>query len=386
VGWPYLNRRIPSPFVALIATTALVQLTHLPVETIGSRFGVIDAALPKPALPAVPLHALPGLFGAAFTIALLGAIESLLSAVVSDGMIGGRHRSNMELVAQGVANIASPLFGGIPATGAIARTATNVKNGGRSPVAGMVHALTLLLIAVFFGRWAGLIPMATLAAILVVVAYRMSEWRTFKAEFRAPKSDVAVLLTTFLLTVFVDLTVAIEVGMVLAAFLFMRRMAEVTNISVLTHEFSDPVDDFESDPNAVRRRVVPAGVEVYEINGPFFFGAAEMFKDRLGRIVGKPKVLILRMRHVPAIDSTGLNALRDLVARSRHEGSLVILSDVHTQPVVAIERSGLYEELGEENIHGNIDDALNRAREHLGLPAVARPAFATPTVAREKAP
>ena len=385
VGWPYVNRRIPSPFVALIATTALVQLLHLPVETIGSRFGVIDAALPTPALPAVSLQQLPGLFGAAFTIALLGAIESLLSAVVSDGMIGGRHRSNMELVAQGVANIAAPLFGGMPATGAIARTATNVKNGGRTPVAGITHAVTLLLITLLFGRWAGLIPLATLAAILVVVAYRMSEWRTFLSEFRAPKSDVAVLLATFLLTVLVDLTVAIEVGMVLAAFLFMRRMAEVTNISVLTHEFRDPVDDFESDPNAVRRRVVPEGVEVYEINGPFFFGAAEMFRDRLGRIAGKPKVLILRMRHVPAIDSTGLNALRDVVHRSRRDGALVILSDVHAQPVVAIERSGLYDELGEENVHGNIDDALNRAREHLGLPPVPRPAYATPTVAREKA-
>src|SRR5438876_613648 len=240
------------------------------------------------------------------------------------------------------------------------------------------------LIVLFFGRWAGLIPMATLAGILVVVAYSMSEWRTFINEFRAPKSDVAVLLTTFLLTVFWDLTVAIEVGMVLAAFLFMRRMAEVTNISALTHEFQDPVNDFETDPNAVRRRVVPAGVEVYEITGPFFFGAAETFKDRLGRIAVRPKVLILRMRHVPAIDSTGLHALRDLVHRSRHDGSLVILSDVHAQPVVALERSGMYDELGEENIHGNIDDALNRAREHLGLPDVPRPTFATPTVAREK--
>jgi sulfate permease, SulP family len=287
-------------------------------------------------------------------------------------------------VAQGLANIASPIFGGMPATGAIARTATNVKSGGRTPVAGITHAVTLLLITLFFGRWAGLIPMATLAAILVVVAYRMSEWRTFKAEFRAPRSDVAVLLATFSLTVLVDLTVAIEVGMVLAAFLFMRRMAEVTNINVLTHEFRDPADDFESDPNAVRRRAVPEGVEVYEINGPFFFGAAEMFKDRLGRIAGKPKVLILRMRHVPAIDSTGLHALRDLVQRSRREGSLVLLSDVHAQPVVALERSGMYEWLGEENVHGHIDDALNRAREHLGLPTLARPAFATATVAREK--
>jgi SulP family sulfate permease len=381
--WPKLERRIPGPFVALIATTVLVRVLHLPVETIGSRFGVIDAGLPRPALPHITLPMLTNLAGPAFTIALLAAIESLLSAVVADGMIGGRHRSNMELVAQGVANIASPIFGGMPATGAIARTATNVKNGARTPVAGMAHAVTLLLITLFFGGWAGLVPLATLAAILVVVAFHMSEWRTFLSEFRAPKSDVAVLVTTFLLTVLVDLTVAIEVGMVLAAFLFMRRMAEVTNISVLTHEFADPVDDFESDPNAVRRRVVPEGVQVYEITGPFFFGAAEMFKDRVVRIAGKPKVLILRMRHVPAIDSTGLHALRDLVRRSEGDGTLVILSDVHAQPVVALERSGMYDALGEQNIHGNIDDALNRAREHLGLPPAARPAFATPTVARE---
>src|SRR5438067_4898409 len=383
VGWPLVNRRVPSPFVALIATTAMVQLLHFPVETIGSRFGAINAALPAPALPAVTPQQLPGLLAAAFTIALLGAIESLLSAVVADGMIGGRHRSNMELVAQGVANIVSPIFGGMPATGAIARTATNVKNGGRTPIAGMTHAVTLLLITLFFGRWAGLIPLATLAAILVVVAFHMSEWRTFVSEFRAPKSDVAVLLATFLLTVLVDLTAAIEVGMVLAAFLFMRRMAEVTNISVLTHEFTDPVDDFEHDPNAVRRRAIPEGVQVYEITGPFFFGAAEMFKDRVARIAGKPKVLILRLRHVPAIDSTGLHALRELVQRSKNEGILVILSDVHAQPVVALERSGLYDELSEENIHGNIDDALNRAREALGLPLVPRPEFAIPTVARE---
>jgi SulP family sulfate permease len=381
--WPKVSTRIPGPFVALVVTTLAVQFLHLPVETIGARFGAIHAGLPKPAIPGVSWATITALAGPAFTIAFLAGIESLLSAVVADGMIGGRHRSNMELVAQGVANIVSPLFGGMPATGAIARTATNVKNGGRTPVAGMVHAITLLLITLFFGRWASLIPLATLAAILVVVAFHMSEWRTFVSEFRAPKSDVAVLLTTFLLTVLVDLTVAIEVGMVLAAFLFMRRMAEVTNISVLTHEFTDPVDDFEHDPNAVRRRVIPEGVQVYEITGPFFFGAAEMFKDRVGRIAGKPKVLIVRLRHVPAIDSTGLHALRDLARRSQKEGTLVILSDVHAQPVVALERSGMYDELGEENIHGNIDDALNRARAHLGLAAEPRPGFATPTVARE---
>ncbi len=384
--WPKIYARIPGPFVALIVTTVLAQLLHLPVETIGARFGAIHAGLPLPRIPHISIGIVSALAGPAFTIALLAAIESLLSAVVADGMIGGRHRSNMELVAQGVANIASPLFGGMPATGAIARTATNVKNGAATPVAGMTHAVTLLLITLFFGRWAGLIPLATLAAILIVVAFHMSEWRTFVSEFRAPKSDVAVLLATFLLTVLVDLTVAIEVGMVLAAFLFMRRMAEVTNIKVLTHEFEDPTDDFETDPNAVGRRVVPEGVQVYEITGPFFFGAAEMFKDRVGRIAGKPKVLILRLRHVPVIDSTGLHALRDVVQRSRKEGTLVILSDVHAQPVVALERSGTYDELGEENVHGNIDDALNRARAHLGLPPVQRPAFATPTVARETSP
>ena len=381
--WPKVERRIPGPFVALIVTTVLVRALHLPVETIGTRFGVIDAGLPRPALPHVTLAMLTTLAAPAFTIALLGAIESLLSAVVADGMIGGRHRSNMELVAQGVANIVSPIFGGMPATGAIARTATNVKNGGRTPVAGMTHAGTLLLITLFFGHWVGLVPLATLAAILVVVAFHMSEWRTFGAELKAPKSDVAVLLTTFLLTVLVDLTVAIEVGMVLAAFLFMRRMAEVTNISVFTHEFTDPKDDFETDPNAVRRRAVPDGVQVYEISGPFFFGAAEMFKDRVGRIAGKPKVLILRMRHVPAIDSTGLHALRDLVRRSRQEGTLVVLADVHAQPIVALERSGFLDEIGEDNLTGNIDDALNRAREYLGLAPEPRPTFATPTVARE---
>jgi len=386
VWWPRINARIPGPFVALILTTVLVRLLHIPVETIATRFGAIDAGLPVPVVPHVTLGLIATLTRPALAIALLAAIESLLSAVVADGMIGGRHRSNMELVAQGVANIASPIFGGMPATGAIARTATNVKNGGRTPVAGLTHAVTLLLITLFFGRWAGLVPLATLAAILVVVAYHMSEWRTFRSELRSPKSDVAVLLATFLLTVLVDLTVAIEVGMILAAFLFMKRMSEVTNIRVLTHEFGDPKDDFETDPNAVARRTVPAGVEVYEISGPFFFGAAERFKDRLTEITGRPKVLILRMRHVPAIDSTGLHALRDVVRRGSREGTLVLLSDVHAQPVVALERSGFLYEMGEENILGNIDDALNRARVHLGLPVEVRPAFATPTVRRETPP
>src|SRR5690606_20088948 len=244
----------------------------------------IRASLPAPVIPSVSLATIRELVGPAFTIAALAAIESLLSAVVADGMVGGRHRSNMELVAQGVANIASPLFGGIPATGAIARTATNVRNGGRTPVAGMIHALTLLLITLFFGRYAALIPMAVLAAILVVVAFHMSEWRTFRDTLAAPKADVLVLLTTFLLTVLVDLTVAIQVGMVLAAFLFMKRMAEVTNVENVTGELGDPSQPSTDVTGAIFRLTVPPGVQVYEINGPFFFGAAGTFSHTVEHV------------------------------------------------------------------------------------------------------
>lgn len=383
VVWPRVNRRIPGPFVALLVSTAVAQLLHWPVETIGTRFGGISAALPHPVLPHITFAQAQSLVGPAFTIAMLAAVESLLSAMVADGMIGGRHRSNMELVAQGIANIVSPMFGGIPATGAIARTATNVKNGGRTPVAGMTHAVTLLIITLFVGKWAALIPMATLGAILVIVAYHMSEWRSFVAELTAPKSDVVVLLATFLLTVLVDLTVAIEVGMVAAAFLFMRRMAEVANVSSVTIELEDGGDQYATDPNAVSRRSVPPGVEVFEVNGPFFFGVAETFKDTVGQVAKQPKVLIIRMRNVPSIDSSGMHALKDVVHRSRKDGTLVLLSDVHTQPLVAIGRSAVLEEIGEENLFGNIDDALDHARAYLGLPQGVRPPGATPTVARE---
>jgi SulP family sulfate permease len=369
--WPRVSRRIPGPFVALIATTVGVALLHLPVETIGSRFGEIAAAVPHPRFPHLTLEQVTSLVGPAFTIALLAAVESLLSAVVADGMIGGRHRSNVELVAQGIANIASPLFGGIPATGAIARTATNVKNGGRTPVAGMIHALTLLLITVAVGRWAAYIPMATLAAILVVVAYHMSEWRTFLAELRSPKSDVAVLLTTFLLTVLVDLTVAIEVGMVLAAFLFIRRMASVTNVSVITQEIREGLAADDATEELMDRRTVPAGVEVYEINGPFFFGAAQSFKDAVSQVAGNPKVLILRMRNVPAMDSSGVHALLDVIRRARKSGTAVVLAGVHMQPLVALTDSDAVVEIGSENLAGNLDLALARAREIMGGPAMA---------------
>ena len=366
VAWPRISRRIPAPFVALILGTVAARVFNLPVETIGSRFGEISASLPMPQLPHLTFAQIGSLIAPAFTIALLGAVESLLSAVVSDGMIGGRHRSNMELVAQGVANVASATFGGIPATGAIARTVTNVKNGGRTPVAGMVHAVTLLLITLAFGRWASLIPMSVLAAILVVVAYHMSEWREFRAELSSPRSDVVVLIATFLLTVLVDLTVAIEVGMVLAAFLFIRRMAEVTNISAVTRELEDEDEYERPDTNAVSARRIPRGVEVYEINGPFFFGAAERFKDTLTRVARKPRVLIIRMRHVLAIDSTGMHALKDVVHRSRKDGTLVLLSDVHMQPLVALTGSPILEEIGDDNVFGDLDNALNRARRFLG--------------------
>jgi SulP family sulfate permease len=390
-AWPRLvpraSRRVPGPFVALLLATAAVQVLRLPVETVGSRFGAIHAALPAPSLPAglggLTAGEVRALVQPAIAIALLAAIESLLSAVVADGMIGGRHRSNMELVAQGIANLATPVFGGIPATGAIARTATNVKNGGRTPVAGITHALTLLLITAFFGRWAGLIPLAALAAILVVVAYHMSEWRTFLSELRAPRSDVAVMLATFVLTVAVDLTVAIEVGMVLAAVLFIRRMAEVTNVSVVTRELEEDGDTYDTDPNAVRRRAVPTGVQVYEINGPFFFGAAETFKDTIRVVAQRPRVMIVRMRNVPMIDSTAMHALGDLVRRVRAEGTLLLLSDVHAQPLLALGRSFLLDEIGDENVFGNLDDALNRARAALGLEPEPPPAGALPTVARE---
>lgn len=370
--WPRISKRVPGPFVALIVTTVLVQLLHLPVETVGSRFGALVTGLPHPQMPHLTFAQVTGLVGPAFTIAMLAAIESLLSAVVADGMIGGRHRSNMELVAQGVANIVSPLFGGIPATGAIARTATNVSNGGRTPVAGIIHAATLLVITLFAGRWAALIPMSTLAAILVVVSYYMSEWREFGRELRSPKSDVAVLLTTFGLTVLVDLTVAIGVGMVLAAFLFIRRMASlttVTNVGRILGTHDDDDIDTESEKiaiSALARRDIPDGAVMYEIMGPFFFGAVATFRDTIARVSGKPRVLIIGMRDVLALDSTGMRALRDVAIGARKAGTTVILSDVHMQPLVALTGSPTMSEIGTENVFGNVEDALTRARELTG--------------------
>ena len=381
--FPKITHKIPGSIVALLATTAIVQIFHLPVETIGSKFGELPSALPSPVFPQIDFAIIKNLIQPATTIAILAAIESLLSAVVADGMIGGKHRSNMELVAQGVANIVTPLFGGIPATGAIARTATNIKNGGRTPVAGIVHAIVLLLITLFFGQYAKLIPMATLAVILIFVAYNMSEWRSFLEIFRSPKSDIAVLLTTFGLTVIFDLTIAIQVGMVLAVFLFMRNMATVTNVGIITKELTD--DDEESyDANAIQNKKVPDGVEVFEINGPFFFGAVSKFRDAMNIIENPPKVLIIRMRNVPAIDGTGIHTLEEVHHSMIKHGCQLVLSGVHTQPLIALEQSGFLKVIGENNVLGNIDDSIDRAREILGLPKLGRPENFIPSVKREK--
>ncbi len=366
LAWPRITHRVPGSLIALLATTAAVQLFDLPVETIGSRFGAVPSTLPTPRLPNISWELATELFSPALTIALLAGIESLLSAVVADGMTERRHRSNMELIAQGIANIVSPIFGGIPATGAIARTATNIKNGGRTPFAGIFHALTLLLIMLFFGRWAALIPLATLAGVIVVVAYNMSEWRLFVKILRSPKGDVLVLLTTFLLTVLVDLTVAIQAGMVLAAFLFMQRMAEVAQAGFVTDMLDE--EENQNDPDGLRLRQVPEGVEVFEVTGPFFFGATDKFKTALARVRKPPKVLILRMRHVPILDATALQALESFYARSRRNGTVLVLSGVHSHPRTAMERSGFLGQVGEENVCDHIDRALARAREILGLP------------------
>ena len=381
IFWPKITHRIPGSLIAIIVTTVIVIVFKLPVDTIGSKFGEIPSNLPSPSFYEIDLSIVRNLIGPATVIAILAAIESLLSAVVADGMIGGKHRSNMELIAQGLANIIVPIFGGIPATGAIARTATNIKNGGRTPVAGIIHALTLLLIMLFFGSYAKLIPMATLAAILVIVAYNMSEWHAFKSLLKSPKSDVAVLLTTFSLTVIFDLTIAIEIGMVLSVLLFMKRMSEVSNVSVITRELEDEED--QPDPNAIDKKQIPEGVEVFEINGPFFFGAAKKFRDQMAVVEEPPKVRIIRMRNVPAVDATGLQTLKDFYSDAKKHKTHMILSGVHTQPLYAMTQAGIFDLYGEDNIHGNIDDALDRAREVLGLPKLGRPNDFVPTVKRD---
>lgn len=363
--WPRVTHKVPGSLIAILLTTAIVQFFHLPVETIGSKFGNIPSSLPAPEIPHIDFATIKELIQPAFTIALLGGIESLLSAVVADGMIGGNHKSNMELVAQGAANIFSSVFGGIPATGAIARTATNVKNGGRTPVAGITHAVVLLLIMLFVAKWAALIPMATLAGILVVVAYNMSEWESFLSVLKGPKSDVAVMITTFLLTVLIDLTVAIEIGMVLAAFLFMRKMIKFSDVSMLTKGIDG--DNTGYDKESLENYQIPAEVEVFEISGPLFFGAAHKFKDAIKFIEKPPKVLIIRMRKVPIIDATGIKTIEEVHKESKHRHTKLILSEVLSRQVMEeLKDARLLFTIGKANVTETFTEALERSRVVLG--------------------
>jgi len=357
--WPKINNKIPGSLIAVIVAAALVKLFKIDVNTIGSLYD-ISSKPPLPQIPQVNLHTIRTLMPDAFTIAVLAGIESLLSCVVADGMIGSKHRSNMELIAQGAGNIFSSLFGGIPATGAIARTAANVKNGGRTPIAGMVHAITLFLILVVLMPYAALIPMPTIAAILFMVAYNMSEWREFiELVKRSPKSDILVLVATFVLTVVFDLVIAIEVGIVMAAVLFMKRMADVADIQSWKYIEDDVSDDDMNDLENIRLRKVPKHTLVYEINGPMFFGAADKFMNI--SLDSHVKVVILRMRSVPAMDVNALHALNNVLKVCKKRHITVLLSHVQDQPLRMMQKAGFDKQVGIENICDNIDVALERA-------------------------
>ena len=363
---PRFSKKIPGSLVAIILVTVGVYLLKMYggitcIDTIGDRFS-IKSELPDAVVPDLNWEAIRNLFPVAVTIAVLGAIESLLSAAVADGMISDKHDSNTELIAQGVANIVTPLFGGIPATGAIARTMANINNGGKTPVAGIVHAVVLLLILLFLMPLAQYIPMGCLAGVLVIVSYNMSGWRTFKGLLKNPKSDVSVLLITFFLTVIFDLTIAIEWGLVLACVLFMRRVMETTEISVIKDEI-DP--NKESDLEVHEEHlIIPEGVEVYEINGPYFFGIATKFEEMMANMGERPKVRIIRMRKVPFIDSTGVHNLTNLCDMCKKDNIQVVLSGVNEKVQKVLEKTGfLYTLVGEENICPNINIALERAKE-----------------------
>ena len=364
---PRVSKKIPGSLVAIVVMTVAAYFLReycgiTGLKTIGDRFE-INAALPAPARISLNLDTVHLLLPSAFTIAMLGAIESLLSATVADGVTGDRHRSNTELVAQGAANIIVPVFGGIPVTGAIARTMTNINNGGSTPVAGLIHAAVLLLILLFLGPLTRHIPMACLAGVLVVVSYNMSEWRTFRSLLKNPAHDVMVLLVTFFLTVIFDLTIAIEIGLLLAMVLFMRRMMETTQVSVSTDRLDLSADsEIRHDDEVLK---IPSGVEVYEIDGPFFFGVANKFDECMKQLSTKPRIRIIRMRKVPFIDSTGLHNLESLCRLSQREHIHIILSGVNDQVRAMIMKSRMDERIGRENICGDIHEALARAADTL---------------------
>ena len=358
--------KLPAMLIGMLAATALTAACGLEIDTIGSKFGELPRTLPMPGLEILPVSRFGEVLMPAFTIALLAAIESLLSATVADGMTGGkRHLPNTELIGQGLGNIGAVFFGGIPATGAIARTATNIKSGAQTPVAGMIHAVVLTLILLLLAPQAKMIPLAALAGIMAVVCYNMSEYHTFCRMFKGPKSDWAVMLTTFLLTVFIDLIVAVEIGVVLAALLFIRRMSDISNVSAITGELAGDKQELD-DPDNIKSRNVPENVVVFEVQGPFFFGAVDGFRDKaMGFAKSGISTIILRMRMVPAIDATGLTVLADFVKQCRKRNVNIILSGVQpdSQPMKAFEHFGLVKELGKENICPHIDRALKRAEE-----------------------
>lgn len=361
---PKVSKKIPGSLVAIIVMTiaALILKNYFGVttiETIGDRFSV-SSAIPDAHMPAMTWDTIKSLVAPALTIAVLGAIESLLSATVADGVIGAHHNSNTELVAQGLANIASPIFGGIPATGAIARTMTNINNGGKTPVSGIVHAIVLLLIFLFFMPLAKYIPMACLAGVLVIVSYGMSGWRSFLALMKNPKSDVTVLLITFFLTIIFDLTVAIEVGLIIACLLFMKRVSEITDVKAVTDEINEESDMIKDNAEHL---TIPEGVEVYEINGPYFFGAGNKFEEVMAAFGDRPKVRIIRMRKVPFVDSTGIHNLTNLCEMSHNEGIEVVLSGVCEKVHKQLEKARFYDILGNKNICSHINLALERANE-----------------------
>lgn len=362
---PKISKKIPGSLVAIIVMTVIVYFVRqyfpeIQIETIGDRFN-INPSIPSPEAPTITFSLIQTLLPAAFTIAMLGAIESLLSAMVADGVTGDKHHSNTELIAQGTANIIVPFFGGIPVTGAIARTMTNINNGGKTPVSGIIHAVVLLLIMLFLGSLTKHIPMACLAGVLIIVSYNMSEWRTFKLLLKNPKSDIAVLLVTFFLTVIFDLAIAIEIGLLLAVLLFMKRVAETTNISVIEKEIVNSELDEELQSDDTEKLIIPKGVEVYEINGPFFFGVASKFDEQIKLVAKKSQVRIIRMRKVSFIDSTGLHNLRNLYLLSKKEGIQLILSGVNQKVLDTFRKTGFALEIGEDNICTDIYAALNRS-------------------------
>ncbi|MDD7080486.1 MAG: sulfate permease [Prevotella sp.] len=360
---PKVSKKIPGSLVAIIVMTIGVYFlnanTNFHVTTIGDQFGEIKATIPQLQVPNLSWESVKSLFPTAMVIAVLGAIESLLSATVADGVCGDHHNSNQELIGQGVANLCTPLFGGIPCTGAIARTMTNINNGGRTPVAGIVHAIVLLIIFLVLMPLAAYIPMSCLAGVLVIVSYNMSGWRTFMQLMKNPKSDVIVLLITFFLTVIFDLTIAIEVGLLIACLLFMKRMAESTQIKVIADEI-DPNDETDAEVHE-EHLIIPKGVEVYEINGPYFFGIANKFEELMAAMEDHPKVRVIRMRRVPFIDSTGIHNLQNLCEMSHREGTHIVLSGVTPNVYSVLEHNGFCQLLGKDHICPNINVALDRA-------------------------